>query len=76
MEPFHAFLTVQCRHCQAPLLRLGLSENNDIVICPVCLKAGGFDMVLEEGAELSALYECPDEAKDLARRLWAGHTPH
>lgn len=76
MEPFHAFLTVKCRHCQAPLLRLGLSENNDIVICPICLKAGGFDMVLEEGAELSARYECPDEAKDLARRLWADHATH
>ena len=31
MEPFHAFLTHTCGHCSAPLLRLGLSANNDIV---------------------------------------------
>jgi uncharacterized Zn finger protein (UPF0148 family) len=46
MEPFHAFLTHTCGHCRTPLLRLGLSENNDIVVCPVCLKAGAFDEVL------------------------------
>lgn len=71
MEPFHAFLTHTCGHCRAPLLRLGLSENNDIVVCPVCLKAGAFDEVLEEGVELSDGYDVSDDTKSLVRRLWA-----
>ena len=71
MEPFHAFLTIKCTHCGAPLLRLGLSENNDIVVCPLCLRAGGFDDVLEEGAELSEDYQFSDDTKALVRRLWA-----
>ena len=52
MEPFHAFLTITCTDCHAPLFRIGLSANNDIVVCPICLRAGGYDDVLEEGAEL------------------------
>ena len=75
MEPFHAFLTIKCNHCSTPLLRLGLSENNDIVVCPVCLRAGGFDDVLEEGAELSEGYEFSDDTKQLVRRLWAERPP-
>ena len=71
MEPFHAFLTIKCHHCAAPLLRIGLSENNDIVVCPVCLKAGGYDDVLEEGAELSDDYDYPEDTRALVRRLWA-----
>jgi hypothetical protein len=71
MEPFHVFLAHQCAHCSAPLLRLGLSENNDIVVCPVCLKAGGFDEVLEEGAALTDGYDFSDDTKSLVRRLWA-----
>ena len=71
MEPFHAFLTHTCDHCSAPLLRLGLSANSDIVVCPVCLKAGGFDDVLEEGAELSDGYDFSADTKDMIRRLWA-----
>ncbi|MES2294132.1 MAG: hypothetical protein V4527_12595 [Pseudomonadota bacterium] len=73
MEPFHAFLTIKCTHCSTPLLRLGLSENNDIVVCPVCLKAGGFDDVLEEGAELSDGYDFSADTRDMIRRLWAEH---
>ena len=71
MEPFHAFLTIKCTHCSTPLLRLGLSANNDIVVCPVCLKAGGFDNVLEEGAELSDGYDFSADTRDMIRRLWA-----
>jgi uncharacterized Zn finger protein (UPF0148 family) len=71
MEPFHVFLSHTCGHCRAPLLRLGLSENNDIVVCPVCLKTGAFDAVLEEGAELSEGADIPDDTKLLIRRLWA-----
>jgi len=71
MEPFHAFLTIKCTHCRTPLLRLGLSANNDIVVCPVCLKAGGFDNVLEEGAELSDGYDFSADTRDMIRRLWA-----
>jgi hypothetical protein len=71
MEPFHVFLTHQCAHCRAPLLRLGLSENNDIVVCPVCLKAGGFDEVLEEGQELAEGYDFSDDTRRLVHRLWA-----
>ena len=71
MEPFHAFLTIKCTHCSTPLLRLGLSANNDIVVCPVCLKAGGFDDVLEEGAELSDGYDFSADTRDMIRRLWA-----
>ena len=73
MEPFHAFLTITCSHCSTPLLRLGLSANNDIVVCPVCLKAGGFDDVLEEGAELSDGYDFSADTRDMIRRLWAEH---
>ena len=73
MEPFHAFLNLKCTHCSTPLLRLGLSANNDIVVCPVCLKAGGFDDVLEEGAELSDGYDFSADTRDMIRRLWAEH---
>ena len=71
MEPIHLFLTHTCRHCSAPLLRLGLSANNDIVVCPVCLKAGSFDDVLEEGAELTDGYDFSADTKAMIRRLWA-----
>ena len=71
MEPFHAFLTVKCADCQAPLFRIGLSANNDIVICPVCLRAGSYDDVLEEGAELMAGYQLSEAARDLLSRSWA-----
>ena len=71
MEPFHAFLNLKCSHCSTPLLRLGMSANNDIVVCPVCLKAGGFDNVLEEGAELSDGYDFSADTRDMIRRLWA-----
>jgi len=70
MGPFHAFLTIKCTDCQAPLFRIGLSANNDIVICPVCLRAGSYDDVLEEGAELIAGYELSDATRDLIRRSW------
>ena len=73
MEPFHAFLNLKCTHCSTSLLRLGLSANNDIVVCPVCLKAGGFDDVLEEGAELSDGYDFSAATRDMIRRLWAEH---
>jgi hypothetical protein len=73
MEPFHAFLNLKCTHCSTPLLRLGLSANNDIVVCPVCLKAGGFDDVLEEGAELSDGYDFSADTREMIRRLWAEH---
>ena len=76
MEPFHAFLTITCSHCQAMLLRLGLSANKDIVVCPLCLRAGGFDDVLEEGAELSDSYAVSDETRSLVRKLWAERTAH
>jgi hypothetical protein len=79
MEPFHVFLTHQCAHCSAPLLRLGLSENNDIVVCPVCLKAGGFDDVLEEGGELADGYDFSADTRAMIQRLWAERTvgnPH
>lgn len=71
MEPFHAFLSITCTHCGTPLLRLGLSANNDIVVCPACLRAGGFDDVLEEGGELSEGYAFSEDTKQLVRRLWA-----
>jgi phage FluMu protein Com len=71
MEPFHAFLSINCTHCAKPLLRIGLSANSDIVMCPVCLKAGNYDDVLEEGAELSEGYDVPAGTRDLVRRLWA-----
>jgi uncharacterized Zn finger protein (UPF0148 family) len=76
MEPFHAFLAITCSHCRTVLLRLGLSANKDIVVCPVCLRAGGFDDVLEEGAELSDSYAVSDETRSLVRKLWAEHTAH
>jgi hypothetical protein len=71
METFHAFLATKCAHCAAPLLRLGLSANNDIVVCPVCLKAGGFDEVLEEGGELTDGYDFSADTKAMIQRLWA-----
>ena len=52
-------------------MRLGLSANKDIVVCPVCLQAGGFDDVLEEGAELSDGYDFSAETRSLVKRLWA-----
>jgi uncharacterized Zn finger protein (UPF0148 family) len=70
MEPFHAFLTIKCTDCQAPLFRIGVSANNDIVICPVCLRAGSYDDVLEEGAELMPGYELSEATRDLVRRSW------
>jgi uncharacterized radical SAM superfamily protein len=71
METFHAFLATKCAHCAAPLLRLGLSANNDIVVCPVCLKAGGFDDVLEEGGTLTDDYVFSDDMRAMIHRLWA-----
>ena len=70
MEPFHAFLNLKCTHCSTPLLRLGLSANNDIVVCPVCMRAGGYDDVLEEGAELAPGYDFSEATRDLIRRSW------
>ena len=71
MEPFHAFLAMKCPHCGAPLLRLGLSANNDIVVCPSCLKAGAFDDVLEEGSELTDGYDFSADTRAMIERLWA-----
>jgi len=71
MEPFHAFLSRKCQHCGTPLLRLGLSANNDIVVCPACLKAGAFDDVLEEGGELTDGYDFSADTKAMIKRLWA-----
>lgn len=71
MEPFHAFLSRTCHHCGTPLLRLGLSANNDIVVCPACLKAGAFDDVLEEGGELTDGYDFSADTKAMIKRLWA-----
>ncbi|MBS0279895.1 MAG: hypothetical protein JSR25_01940 [Proteobacteria bacterium] len=71
MEPFHAFLSKKCHHCGTPLLRLGLSANNDIVVCPACLKAGAFDDVLEEGGELTDGYDFSADTKAMIKRLWA-----
>lgn len=70
MEPFHAFLTIKCTDCQAPLFRIGMSANNDIVVCPVCLRAGGYDDVLEEGAQLEPGYDFSDATRELIRRSW------
>jgi hypothetical protein len=74
MEPFHAFLTIKCTDCHAPLFRIGLSANNDIVVCPVCLRAGGYDDVLEEGAELAPGYDFSEATRDLIRRSWEART--
>ncbi|MBN9544601.1 MAG: hypothetical protein J0I19_03950 [Alphaproteobacteria bacterium] len=71
MEPFHAFLSRKCHHCGTPLLRLGLSANNDIVVCPACLKAGAFDDVLEEGGELTDSYDFSADTRAMIQRLWA-----
>jgi uncharacterized Zn finger protein (UPF0148 family) len=71
MEPFHAFLTIKCADCQAPLFRIGVSANKDIVVCPVCMRAGGYDDVLEEGAALEPGYDFSDATRDLIRRSWA-----
>lgn len=71
MDPFHIFLAKKCSHCSTPLLRLGLSANNDIVVCPVCLKAGGFDDVLEEGGELTDGYDFSADTRAMIQRLWA-----
>jgi uncharacterized Zn finger protein (UPF0148 family) len=70
MEPFHAFVTIKCTDCQAPLFRIGVSANKDIVVCPVCMRAGGYDDVLEEGAELMPGYDFSDDTRDLIRRSW------
>ena len=70
MEPFHAFLTIKCTDCRAPLFRIGVSANKDIVVCPVCMRAGGYDDVLEEGAALEPGYDFSDATRDLIRRSW------
>jgi hypothetical protein len=74
MEPFHAFLTTTCTDCHAPLFRIGLSANKDIVVCPVCLKAGGYDDVLEEGASLMPGFDFSDDTRALIRKSWDAHT--
>ncbi len=71
MEPFHTFLTIKCTSCNAPLVRVSQSETNDIVVCPVCFAAGGFDDILEEGGALSAAYGCPSEIRTLVSAAWA-----
>jgi hypothetical protein len=76
MEPLHAFLPITCRHCQALLPRLSLSANKDILVCPVCLRAGGFDDVLEEGTEPSGSHAVSDEARTLACKPWAQRMAH
>jgi hypothetical protein len=70
MEPFHAFLSKKCHHCGTQLLRLGLSANNDIVVCPACLRAGAFDDVLEEGGELTDGYDFSADTRAMIKRLW------
>ena len=74
MEPFHAFLTLKCPACSTPLLRFARSESQDMVVCPVCFTAGGYDEVIEENAALESGHDFPDDIKLLIQELHA-HRP-
>jgi hypothetical protein len=71
MEPFHAFLTLKCPACAATLIRIAQSESQDMVVCPICFDAGGYDEVIEEHATLEAGHAFPEDLKLFIRGLHA-----
>jgi hypothetical protein len=69
MEPFHAFLTLKCPGCATALIRVARSESQDMVVCPICFAAGGYDEVIEENAALDGGHAVSDDIKIFIRGL-------
>jgi hypothetical protein len=71
MEPFHAFLTVQCGDCGVGLIRIAQSQYNDLAVCPGCFAAGTYDEVVEDHAELVSGFALSEDIKRLIRQWHA-----
>jgi hypothetical protein len=71
MEPFHAFLTLKCPTCTTALIRVAHSESQDLVVCPICFTAGGYDEVIEENAALESGHIFSDDVRLLIQQLHA-----
>ena len=69
MQPFHAFLTLKCPDCATALIRVAHSESQDVVVCPVCFAAGGYDEVIEENAAWNSGHAVSDDIKLFIRGL-------
>ncbi len=72
MEPFYAFLTIQCADCREKLIRIAQSAFNDLAVCPRCFAAGTYDDGVEEHAELDNSFVFSEELKTMIRQLHAG----
>jgi len=75
MEPFFAFLTIQCANCREKLIRIARSAFNDLAVCPRCFAAGTYDEVVEDHAELDTSFDFSEELKTMIRQLHARRSP-
>jgi hypothetical protein len=69
MDPFHKVLTIECAGCKVHLVRVAPSEFMDLAICPKCMAAGTYDVVVEDPAELATDYAIPQFVRDFVAGL-------
>ena len=63
MDLFHKVLTIECPGCRVQLVRVAPSGFMDLAVCPRCMAAGIYDVVVEDPAELATDYVLPDSVK-------------
>ena len=69
MDLFHKMLTIECPGSKVALVRVAPSGFMDLAICPRCMSAGIYDVVVEDPAELATDYALPRAVKEFVAGL-------